>query len=140
MNWGRGLMMAMIAFMGFIVTLVVSMISHNVELDKEEYYQLDLAYDGEMEALSRAHQMTEKIEVTKDGEAYLVKVPSNEFITDVSVFFSRPNDETKDFVVEVGEKRLEKIPLENLEPGIYNIELRYFSKGKACLQKERIYV
>ncbi|NVK62942.1 MAG: FixH family protein [Flavobacteriales bacterium] len=140
MNWGKGLMMAMIAFMAFIVTLVVSLVSHDVQLDTEDYYQLDLAYDGEMEAMNRANGLEEQIALTKEENGYVVEIPSNQFITDVSVFFNRPNDKTQDFVIEVGDKRMEKIPLDKLHPGVYNIEYRYFSKGKACLQKDRIYV
>jgi len=140
MNWGKGLIITMVLFMGFIVTMVVSMISRSVELQTENYYQLDLAYDGEIEAINRANQLGEQIELMQSDEGFVVKVPTTEFITDVSVFFSRPNDETKDFMIEVGEKRLEKIPLDKLEAGVYNIEFRYFTKGKACLQKDRIYV
>lgn len=140
MNWGKGLTIAMVAFMAFIATMVVSMISHSVELDNPDYYKRDLAFNGEIEAMNRVSNMKQQVELTRHDDAYLVQVPSNEFITDVSVFFSRPNDESQDFVVEVGDKRLEKIPMERLNPGIYNIEVRYFAKGKACLQKDRIYV
>jgi hypothetical protein len=140
MNWGKSLVVVMALFMAFIITMVVSMISRDVELETEEYYQLDLAYDGEIEAMNRANGMTQQVELMKSEDGYLVKVPSDEFITDLSVFFSRPNDETKDFVIEVGEKRLEKIPFDKFDSGVYNIELRYFTKGKACLQKDRIYV
>lgn len=140
MNWGKGLMMAMIAFMAFIITLVVSLVSHDVQLDTEDYYQLDLAYDGEMEAMNRASGLDQKVGLERNEDGYVVEVPSNQFITDVSVFFNRPNDESQDFVIEVGDKRMEKIPMDKLQPGVYNIEFRYFSKGKACLQKDRIYV
>ena len=140
MNGGKGLTIAMIAFIGFITTMVIIMISHNVELDNPEYYKRDLAFDGEMDAISQAEGMTNKIEISRTDADYTVRVPKDEFITDVSIFFSRPNDESEDFVVEMGEKRLEKIPLDKFNPGIYKIEVRFFAKGKSCLQKERIYV
>lgn len=140
MNWGKGLMIAMIAFMGFIATMVVIMISHSVELDNPEYYKLDQAFNAEMEAVSRETNMTNHVVLMKSDSNYIIQVPSDEFITDVSVFFNRPNDETQDFVIEVGDKRLEKIPMEKFNPGIYNIEIRFFARGEACLQKQRIYV
>ena len=140
MNWGKGLTIAMIAFMAFIVTMVVTMISHNVELDNPEYYKRDLAYNSEMEALNREYDLSNHIEIVKTDANFLVKVPKDEFITDVSILFSRPNDESQDFIVEMGDKRLEKIPMEKFNPGIYKIEVRFFAKGKSCLQKERIYV
>jgi len=140
MNWGKGLTIAMILFMGFIATMVVIMISLNVELDNPEYYKRDMAYNGEMEALSRENNLGNHIELTRGDSSYQVRVPSNEFITDVNVFFHRPNDESQDFIVDVGEKRLEKISLEKLTPGIYNIEIRFLAKGKPCLMNERIYV
>lgn len=140
MNWGKGLTIAMIIFMGFITTMVIIMISHNVELDNPEYYKRDLAFDGEMDALSQSNSLDKHVIIEKVDSVFLVKVPSDQFITDVSVFFSRPNDESQDFVVEMGEKRLEKIPMDKFNPGIYKIEVRFFSKGKSCLQKERIYI
>lgn len=140
MNWGKGLTIAMITFMGFIATLVIIMISHNVELDNPEYYKRDLAFDGEMDALSQANGMDKHIQIEQTDSEFLVKVPKDQFITDVSILFSRPNDESQDFVIEMGEKRLEKIPMDKFNPGIYKIEFRFFSKGKSCLQKERIYI
>lgn len=140
MNWGKGLTIAMVLFIGFITTMVVIMISHNVELENPEYYKMDLAYNGEMEALGRENQLVNHIEFIQNDSSFLVRVPANEFITDVSIFFHRPNDESQDFVVEIGEKRLEKISMDKLNPGIYNIEVRFFAKGKACLQNERITV
>lgn len=133
-------MLAMIAFMAFIVTMVVIMISSDVELETEDYYKRDLAYNGEMEAISRVNDMTEKIELTKGDSIFLVKVPKNQFITDVSIFFYRPNNEDEDFVVEIGDKRIEKIPIKKFTPGKYNIEIRFFAKGKSCLQKDRVYI
>lgn len=140
MNWGKGLTIAMVIFMGFITTMVIIMISHNVELDNPEYYKRDLAFDGEMDALSQSNSLDKHVVIENADSVFLVKVPSDQFITDVSVFFSRPNDEAQDFVVEMGEKRLEKIPMDKFNPGIYKIEIRFFAKGKSCLQKERIYI
>ena len=140
MNWGKGLMIAMFLFIGFITTMVVIMISHNVELDNPEYYKRDLAYNGEMEAISRGNQLSTRIKLIQVDSSFLVRVPTDEFITDVRVFFHRPNDESQDFIIEMGEKRLEKIPMGKLNPGIYKIEVHFFAKGKSCLQKERIYV
>lgn len=138
MNWGKGLTIAMVLFIGFITTMVVIMISHNVELDNPEYYKRDLAYNSEMEALGRENQLSNHIELIQSDSSFLVRVPADEFITDVNILFHRPNDESQDFTVEIGEKRLEKIPMHKLNPGIYNIEVYFFAKGKACLQKERI--
>ena len=130
----------MAAFMAFIITMVVIMISSDVELETEDYYKRDLAYNGEMEAMSRVNEMDRTIELTKSDSSFVVKVPTDEFISDVSVFFTRPNDEAQDFIVEMGERRLEKIPMDRFNPGVYNIEVRFFLKGKSCLQKDRIYV
>lgn len=140
MNWGKGLMIAMILFIGFIVTMVISMIAHNAELDNPEYYKRDVAFNSEMEALGRENNLKNHISLVNNESEYLLTVPSGEFITDVKMVFSRPNDESQDFVVEVGDKRLEKIPMEKLVPGIYNVEIHFLAKGKECLQKERIYV
>ncbi len=138
MNWGKGLTIAMVLFIGFITTMVVVMISHNVELDNPEYYKMDLAYNGEMEALGRENQLSNHIELVQSDTSFLVRVPAGEFITGVSIFFHRPNDESQDFLIEIGDKRLEKIPMDKLNTGVYNIEVRFFAKGKTCLQKERI--
>lgn len=140
MNWGKGLTIAMIAFMLFITTMVVTMMSKGVELESAEYYKKDLAYNAEMEAIGRVNAMENRIEIRMEAENVLAIVPADQFITDVTLFFRRPNDETADFEIHVGDKRLEKIPNAKMKPGIYTIEMRYFAKGKACLQKERIYL
>lgn len=140
MNWGKGLTIAMVLFIGFITTLVIIMISHNVELDNPEYYKRDLAFNEEMEAISRGNELSNRIKLIQSDTSFLVKVPSDEFITDVSILFSRPNDESQDFVIEIGEKRLEIIPMEKFNAGLYKVEVSFYAKGKACIQKERISV
>ena len=130
----------MITFMGFIITMVAIMMSRGVELETEDYYKRDLAYNGEMEAMARVNELDKSVELTRGDSSFIVKVPRDQFISDVSIFFTRPNDKEQDFVVEIGERRLEKIPFEKFNPGVYNVEVRFFSKGKSCLQKDRIYV
>jgi len=77
-NWGTGIVLAFIGFIGFILFFVVKMsVDHsaNHDLVTEEYYKEELDYQNEIDAETNANNLTSKLEVRKTPEGLLLQFP-----------------------------------------------------------------
>ena len=139
MNWGKGIAIALALFMGFIIYLGVTLMSQDVDLETEDYYLREMAYDEEIKAIQNANN-GEKIKVKNEDEQIVVVIPSNEDYEDVLIEFNRPNNEKMDKEFKMEGTKTMVISYDILQKGRYNLTITYLSDGKPCLQKEEIYI
>ena len=77
-NWGTGIVIAIVAFISFIMFFVITMTtSHdaNHDLVTEEYYKAELGYQKEIDAERNASIAASQIEIKKSPEGLLVIFP-----------------------------------------------------------------
>lgn len=139
MNWGKGIAFTMIAFIGFIVTLVVIMIRQDVELETEDYYQREIAYQEEITSLQNADQSGAKPELSFNDDHLVVQLTSGEF-EDVTLNLIRPNDSGSDKSFEIKNTKTFIINKSDLVNGNYAVELHYTVDGKNCMLKDQLYI
>lgn len=139
MNWGKGIAIALALFIGFIIYLGVTLMSQDVDLETEDYYLREMAYDEEIKAIQNANN-GEKIKVKNEDEQIVVVIPSNEDYEDVLIEFNRPNNEKMDKEFKMEGTKTMVISYDILQKGRYNLTITYLSDGKPCLQKEEIYI
>ena len=89
MNWGKSIAVVLVLFIGFIMTLVVIMISKDVDLVDEEYYQRDLAYNEEMVAIENNNNLENKIQLIEDENIVSFNVSLRLFFSSL-LFFVKP--------------------------------------------------
>lgn len=140
MNWGKSIAVVLVVFIGFILTLVFIMISKDVDLVDEEYYQRDLAYNEEMIAIRNSNNLENNIQLIEDDNIISFKVPENEKIRDVLIIFKKPNNDADDFEIELGEKNQYGVMKKDLKKGYYNIEIGFRIGDKSFLQREQVYI
>ena len=139
MNWGKGIAIALALFMGFIIYLGVTLMSQDVNLETEDYYLREMAYDEEIKAIQNANN-GKKIKVKYEDEQIVVVIPSDEDYEDVLIEFNRPNNEKMDKEFKMEGTKTMVISYDILQKGRYNLTITYLSDGKPCLQKEEIYI
>lgn len=139
MNWGKGIAIALALFMGFIIYLGVTLMSQDVNLETEDYYLREMAYDEEIKAIQNANN-GKKIKVKYEDEQIVVVIPSDEDYEDVLIEFNRPNNEKMDKEFKMEGTKTMVISYDMLQKGKYNLTITYLSDGKPCLQKEEIYI
>lgn len=139
MNWGKGIAIALALFMGFIIYLGVTLMSQDVDLETEDYYLREMAYDEEIKAIQNANN-GEKIKVKNEDEQIVVVIPSDEDYEDVLIEFNRPNNEKMDKEFKMEGTKTMVISYDMLQKGKYNLTITYLSDGRPCLQKEEIYI
>lgn len=139
MNWGKGIAIALIAFIGFIVYLAVVLMTHNVDLESEDYYLREIAYEEEITALENAMQ-NEAVKVSQNETHVVFQVPDSSNYEAVEIDLSRPNNNELDKHFKMVDTQMFTVDKSELENGQYNIEITYTSAGKNCLQKDKIYI
>jgi hypothetical protein len=138
MNWGKGLAIAMVGFMLFILYMVITLMSKGTDLESEDYYQKEIDFEQEISAISNMNGLKEKIDVSQNDDFVMVKFPEIEDMDSIEVMMFRPNNEKDDqfFILKNSKSLL--IPKSKLNMGIYEMDIQFKIKDKVYLQKETI--
>ncbi|XOV68769.1 MAG: FixH family protein [Fluviicola sp.] len=139
MNWGRGITVALVMFIGFIVTLGVILMRQNVDLVTEDYYQQEINYETQISAESNAKKLEEQPSFMQDDNYFIVKVPDGKF-NQIVLELKRPNNSDKDLSFDIVGTKMFMVEKNELEAGQYGVVLRYDFDGKPCLQKSSVFI
>ncbi|MFN2261125.1 MAG: FixH family protein [Psychroflexus sp.] len=144
LNWGTSIVIAFVLFIGFIMFMVVQMMS-NKELEHdlvvESYYQKELTFQNELDEEQNAADLDSKIEIKKSSEGLLFIFPKEIEFSKISgeVFMYRPSDKALDFTVDLKMKTQEFIiPEQLIQSGRWNVNLKFKVDDKSYLVKKEI--
>ena len=131
-NWGTGIVIAFIVFIGFIMFLVISMMTDdafNYDLVTEEYYKEELAFQEEIDAETNASLLAENIVINRVDEGLLVIFPKNFEFDKIegTIFVYRPSNKSLDFNISLNKLSSNKIliPENRLVEGRWNISVSW---------------
>jgi hypothetical protein len=143
-NWGTGIVIAMIAFMSFILFFVVKMFTddqYQYDLVVEEYYKQEIGFQDELNAEKNAIELAENVVIEQTETGVMIDFPGNEASANIDgiVTFYRPSNKNLDFtkpVILEGNKMF--IPKNKIAAGRWNISVRWVQNGKTYLTKKNI--
>ena len=139
MNWGKGLTIAIIAFMSFILYMVITLITKgNADLVSEDYYKKEIEYEKEITALKNTENATEKVTINDKGEFIVFQFPTTKEIDNIEIHLLRPNNDKADLTFSEKDTKNVMIEKKKLEKGIYKASIKYDSEGQPFLQKEEL--
>ncbi|MCD8434526.1 FixH family protein [Tenacibaculum dicentrarchi] len=146
LNWGAGIVIAIIAFMSFILYFVISMSTgnnYNHDLVSEEYYQKELVFQGDIDATKNAKELSENIKVQRVSEGLKIYFPTAFNPTDIKgkVFLYRPSNKQLDFEMPISISNIYLlVPEKRLLGGRWNIIVSWNYKNTPYLfEQELIY-
>ncbi len=138
MNWGKGIVIALTLFIGFISFLVVKIMSQEVDLVSEDYYKQEIDYEARIQKEQNGLNNAAKIELI-DQEAYVVvQLPDSSSLTNVVLNLKRPNDKKLDKSFKIEGTKTFMLPKSSLEKGKYELTIEYTINGEECLMKKVI--
>lgn len=140
MNWGKGIAVVMVTFITFITIMIVGFMSHGVDLEDNDYYQKEIAYEDEITRLNNVNQLNNKPEINITDSHVTVQFKGDEEYDNIQLLLKRPNNETEDEYFEINDTKFFSVSRKELRQGKYNIELKFNSAGKEYLHKESIYI
>jgi len=143
-NWGTGIVIGLILFMGFILVMVFMMSTekkYNYDLVTEEYYKEELKFQEEIDAENNTFLLSEKVKLVRKPEGLILVFPKeieeNKILG--TVFLYRPSNKRLDFEIPLELTKSELlIPKDQLLDGRWNIIVRWRSNDMDFLFKEEI--
>ena len=144
-NWGTGIVIAMVAFMLFILSFVYKAFTNSKydhHLVTKEYYKEEINYQQEIDAVSNAKKLTQNIKFTTTKEGIEIKFPSELEGKEVigNVKFTRSADDKLDFNMPISLQNGKMfIPDNKLVKGIYVVNISWKMDNKKYLFKDNFY-
>lgn len=126
-NWGKGIVIAIVLFVGFIMYFVVTMTTqneYNHDLVTDNYYEKELTYQQKINAAKNAQDLGENIAIEKTADGLIITFPKvfEKERTQGKVFLYRPSDKRLDFEIPFSlAKNYLLVPDKNLLDGRWNI-------------------
>jgi hypothetical protein len=140
MNWGKGIIIGMSAFIVFIVTLISILMSNSVDLVSEDYYQKEISFGDEMTAKGNYNQLQEKMLIETSDELLIVKLPNVDGVNEFTLEMKRPNDEKQDKTFKITDTKTFILNKNQLQKGVYTFTLSFKNKNQQFLAVDEHYV
>jgi hypothetical protein len=136
MNWGKGIVIGLAAFVVFIIGLCVYMVASPTDDIDHQYYEKGLNFD---------HDYEREQQVVKDNAQPLIQFSNDQLKLIFSqsakgtVKFMRPSSTLSDKVYPVNNTELD-IPLKSLARGEWQLTFEWKSNKKAYLFNHEVYI
>ncbi len=143
-NWGTGIVISFILFIGFIMYMVITMMSgdkYNHDLVTEEYYKKEINYQEEIDAEKNAQLLSENIEVKTSSKGVEIYFPKDLKFKEIKgiINFYRPSNKKLDFSISIDLKSHSLIiPNEKVVEGNWGITIDWKYEGVKYLFKDKI--
>ena len=143
-NWGTSIVIAIAAFMSFILFFVIKM-SFNSKYDHDlvatEYYKNELAFQEEIDKEENLKLLSKPILIEKKIDGISIVFPSDLKPKDIKgkVFLYRPSNKKLDIEIPLSiSSNILFLPKKDLVGGRWNIIIDFTHQGTAYLVKKEI--
>lgn len=143
-NWGTGIVIAIVLFMSFILFFIITMTTdstYDYEMVVDDYYKQEIGFQDELDGRNNAAKLPFKIQVQK-SEAGVQLIFPEEIASQMEngiVSFYRINKKDFDFEKKIllSENKM-LIPANELLLGRWDITVRWEMNGKTYINQEQI--
>ncbi len=139
MDWGKGILLSIIAFVGIIMTMVViSVRMDGIELVRDNYYEAEIKYQEQIDRESSTLLLDrEVLAFDSQSKAVILDLPKG---AKGNLNLYRPSDVKLDqsVPVEIIESGKKQISIANLKPGYWRVQLTWTENGTEFYQEKKI--
>lgn len=137
MNWGNKILIVIISFVVLILTMVVISVNQDFDMVEENYYEKELAYQGQMDKEKNAQNWPHDISI-KQLDGYLALLFDQADLVNGKIQFFRPSDASLDFNIPLAAET--NIPIEKFASGIWKVSFHWEAEGKSYYKEEKIFI
>lgn len=144
-NWGTNIAIVYILFLIITIGMAAYMMSMDVELVTEDYYEKELVYQERIDAINRAAMLPEKMILNVEEDSLKIVFPKifppEKIKGEVDLY--RPSNEKMDvkFPIALDSTSTVRIPREKLSNGFWKVKVdwkvnsvQYFNEFKIILE------
>lgn len=139
MDWGKGILITIIVFVGFMVTLVViSVRQDDIHLVAENYYEKEIKYQDQIEREKAAAGLGRDVLVFDlQTKSMLLDLPIG---AKGNLQLFRPSDARLDqaLALDIVEEGKTAVPLDKLKSGYWRVQLTWTENGVEFYQEKKI--
>jgi nitrogen fixation protein FixH len=146
LNWGFSLLIFILLFMAFILTLVYKCSKQRVDLVSSAYYEQELKYNDQMAKENNTSRLTDSIYAKYDlpSKQVVINYPPSvqaKKITGTLHFF-KPDNALLDFSKDItpDEHSLQSITATSMEHGRWNIKMDWKEGEKEYYKEDKIFI
>jgi len=138
MNWGYRIAIFFTAFVCFMLFMVYKCVQTDFDLVAPDYYAQELVYQEQITKLENTEQLLQKPSWKIEEDGFYLYVPTA--VNNGKLVFFRPSDDNLDFELplELDEKRMQKVPKDKFQRGMYQIQLSWSDQSKDYYLQEKI--
>ncbi|ADY50954.1 FixH family protein [Pseudopedobacter saltans DSM 12145] len=136
MNWGKGIVIGLAAFMSFVLCLVILMFRAPDDSYDEDYYEKGLSYDKEYGQKQNVLDDNAKPKVIIEDKKITVSFNG---LDSGKLTFYRPANNKLDRIYKLSEVQTE-IATNNLEKGEWKLISEWHYKGKPYLYEQSVFI
>jgi nitrogen fixation protein FixH len=146
LNWGTSIVIAFVLFIGFIMFMVVQMLSNKeleYDLVVESYYQKELTFQEDLDSAQNAADLENQVNIAMISEGLQIIFPSDFDYSEIEgeVFLYRPSDKAMDFTVQLQLENSEYVlPRSLMEAGKWEVNLKFNHKGEDYFIQHKIQI
>lgn len=143
-NWGGGIVIAIIAFISFIMYFVVTMSTNDKydhDLVAKEYYKKELAFQEEIDKEKNLKNLSSPLKVSIEKEGVLISFPVELKPEKIAgkVFLYRPSNKNLDIEIPLSiSSNVLFLPKQDLVDGRWNIIIDFTHEGIAYMFKKEL--
>lgn len=139
MDWGKGILLTIIAFVGFILTLVViSVRQDDIHLVTENYYEKEIKYQDQIEREKSADGLDREVLVfDSQTKSMLLDLPVG---AKGNLQLFRPSDARLDqeLNLDITDSGKTTVPLDQLKSGYWRVQLTWTENGVEYYEEKKI--
>jgi hypothetical protein len=133
MHWETKIAISLAIFITFILALGFLMINANTEKAETDYYEKDLRYEQEIQALRNAQNLSEKVIFEVSEGKLLIRYPQEIENYEGKVLLLRPDDSRKDKTepMRLDSEKKQIIDLSPLQKGLWKVQVLWKMQNKS---------
>lgn len=141
MNFGHGIIIALSAFVIFILTLIFSFMRQNVDLEYKDYYTRELVFNETKEATENALAYIDLLEIeSKNGQLSVFFQEGFPNFSAADLHFYRADDADKDVFKTIAQGRFHQFSLDEFHSGKYELRLSWSMNNKDYVLRKTFFV
>lgn len=138
-NWGTGLIIAMVLFIVYIMFMVVQAMNTDFNLETEDYYAKELKFQDVIDNSANYNALENEINVTVSDKILTIIFPTEQIDSGI-IYLYRPSDTKLDrrFSIEIDSSLTQVIDLSENVTGRYVVEVNWFNEEKEFFVEKNI--
>lgn len=139
MNWGKGITIFLVVFIGFITTLAVVLMRANTELVSDDYYIKEIKYGDEIIAEQNAINSGALLETEVTSSGLFIRLKKNELPEEIQIQLMRGNNQEQDIVFN-SDGPSAFVDKNDLVAGKYKLTVTWMINNKPYQLKKEVWI